>query len=137
MILRVKKWLVILPALSIVILACANVVVTDTTGAKSSASPPIKEAINHPPVIDGNLKVSPSTRVSPGRTCTVECLAKDPDNDELSYVWSASKGKISTGGTIATWVAPDCDGTYDITVVVKDAKGGEATQAVQIQVEGG
>lgn len=111
-----------------------SVVVRDEMNAESSVSLLIKVGVNHAPVIVGDLQVSPGMKVSYGRKCTITCPAVDPDGDDLDYVWSTKRGSISAEGHIATWVAPNCAGTYDITVVVKDGRSGETTKAVQIIV---
>ena len=107
-------------------------VVTDEMGGKSTRSLVIKVAINHPPVIE--TVVAQYSRLSPTHSTIIECTASDPDGDELSYTWSTGRGGIFAEGRIAVWVAPDCYGTYNIAVVVKDGRGGEASQTVQITV---
>jgi hypothetical protein len=109
-----------------------TVVVTDEMGGKTTSLLVIKVAINHPPVIETVVAQHP--RIRPGHSTTIECTASDLDDDELSYTWSADRGGIFAEGHIATWVAPDCYGTYTIAVVVKDGRGGEASQTVQITV---
>jgi len=110
-----------------------SVDVTDEKRNKVTGSITITVRENNQPEIT-DLKVSPGMKVTPGRTCKIECIAQDHDGDELSYEWSASRGGLSPEGNIAEWVAPESNGTYDITVVVRDDRGGEATQTVQIKV---
>jgi REJ domain. len=111
-----------------------TVVVVDGKGAKSSASLPVSVMMNHPPVID-ELKVTPAMKVRHGTICTITCLAQDADGDELSYAWSASRGGLfPEGNGVATWIPPKSDGAYDVTVVVRDSRGGEDNQSVQIKV---
>ena len=92
----------------------------------------VTATINHPPAID-SLTAEPQ-RVKKAKTSTIKCLATDPDGDELTYTWSASGGSISGKGSVATWVAPDTYGTYNITVTVTDSRGGQATKSVAIVV---
>jgi len=84
-------------------------------------------ALNNPPIIEDLTTNCP--RVKPVGTATIECVASDPDGDELSYSWSADRGGISGEGSTATWVAPDNTGNYTITVTVTDGRGGEATSS--------
>ena len=112
-----------------------RVVVRDGMGGESSTSLSIKVATNHAPQIKSLVATYP--RLKPGSSTEITCEASDPDGDELSYTWLADGGKISAKGHTATWVAPDCVNSYDITVVVKDGKGGEATETVQFQVRYG
>ena len=87
---------------------------------------------NQPPVISS--LTANEERVAPAGSCQVECIALDPDGDELSYIWLAGDGSISAEGSIATWTAPDSAGTYTITVRVIDDRGGEATTNLTIEV---
>jgi hypothetical protein len=82
---------------------------------------------NSPPIIENLTTDCP--RVKPGGTATIECIASDPDGDELTYTWTADRGNINWEGNIATWVAPSDYGNYTITVTVTDGRGGEATSS--------
>jgi len=89
---------------------------------------------NQPPSIIG-LKAKRDV-LPPLSSCLVECVASDPDGDELVYKWSASKGNILDvdGATIA-WSAPEPEGSYSIMVKVSDGNGGEATNFITITVK--
>jgi hypothetical protein len=106
--------------------------VTDGRGGEATMQLTIGVAINHPPVID-SLTAEPQ-RVKKGMTSNIECIASDPDGDELSYTWSASGGSISREGSVVTWVAPNAFGTYTIIVTVTDGRGGQATKSIDIVV---
>ena len=71
--------------------------------------------------------------VNPSGSCEVECVASDPDGDELSYTWAAC-GDISGGGSVVTWTAPAAPGDYTIAVKVTDGRGGEAIKQLTIGV---
>jgi hypothetical protein len=73
-------------------------------------------------------------RLDPLASCQIECIASDPDGDELSYSWSAAGGLIWYEGPTAIWMAPEALGNYTITVVVSDGRNGEATEQIAIQV---
>jgi hypothetical protein len=64
----------------------------------------------------------------------IECVASDPDGDELSYHWTATGGEILGQGPVVSWVAPDKNGSYTVGVAVTDGKGGEVTSEKQIRV---
>lgn len=64
----------------------------------------------------------------------VECSARDPDGDELSYAWSVDGGEITGEGAVGNWVTPDANGTYTITVTVTDGRGGQDTKSLEIKV---
>ena len=76
--------------------------------------------------------------------CTVEvdsevrlqANASDPDGDQLSYSWSAPRGRLigSTSEATARWRAPDQEGSVQITVRVTDGRGGSASRSVTVRV---
>jgi len=109
-----------------------TVKVTDGRGGEATAQLTTDVVVNHPPVIDG--LVTEALEVGRASPCVIECIASDPDGDELSYTWSASRGNIRGEGAVVTWVAPNADGTYTITVTVTDARGDEATESISIVV---
>jgi hypothetical protein len=106
---------------------------TESVADSVTTAPNVPAPINQQPVITRLMADEGS--LSPKESCRIECYAEDPDGDSLSYEWSASKGDISGTGPVITWTAPKRDGSYDITVVVSDGQGGEATRAVTIDVE--
>jgi hypothetical protein len=65
------------------------------------------------------------------------CTASDPDNDGLSYEWSASGGSISGTGAVVDWTAPEEVGMYDITVVVDDGNDGEDSASLTLIASNG
>ena len=62
--------------------------------------------------------------------------ASDPDDDPLSYGWSAPRGRFvgSTSDATARWRAPDQAGSVQITVRVTDGRGGAASRSVTVRV---
>jgi len=90
------------------------------------------ETVNYPPIIDS--LIPKWWKVRKAVSTTIECVASDPDGDELSYIWSTDGGNISGEGFIVTWVAPNAYGDYTVTVTVTDDKGGEASKSITIQV---
>lgn len=80
---------------------------------------------NHRPVIT-NLVVEPE-KIVPGGSCQISCIATDLDGDELIYGWSASGGEMSGEGATVTWKAPRTAGSYNVTVILTDRRGGIAT----------
>lgn len=109
-----------------------TVKVTDGRGGEAAAELTIGVAVNHPPHIVS--LTSEFEQVKKAMSTAIECTASDPDEDKLSYAWSASGGNISGERSAATWVAPDAFGTYTITVTVTDGRGGEATESIHIEV---
>jgi hypothetical protein len=87
---------------------------------------------NHQPVIK-SLKAEPEG-VPPLGSCQIVCNATAPHGDKLSYNWSASGGAITGEGATVTWTAPSHGGSYNVTVIVTDSRGGEVTDYVTIPV---
>ena len=63
-----------------------------------------------------------------------ECVASDPDEDELTYKWTATAGDICGEGSTVSWTAPKEPGIYTIVVEVADDKGEIATTEQTIEV---
>ena len=58
--------------------------------------------------------------VEPGKQVIINLKAVDVDNEELTYVWLATGGTIEGTATKGTWIAPQKEGGYEITVEVND-----------------
>jgi outer membrane protein OmpA-like peptidoglycan-associated protein len=89
---------------------------------------------NHPPV--AACSVSPSSVfVGSGDSVAVHVNASDPDNDPLTYVYSATGGTVEGIGPEARWNSTGVAlGAYTVSVKVDDGKGGSASCAVDIKV---
>ncbi|MDD5590686.1 MAG: Ig-like domain-containing protein [Dehalococcoidales bacterium] len=109
--------------------------VSDGRGGKATASLTLDVRLNNLPVIEDLIAELLSLRA--GDSATVECLASDPDGDELSYQWSANAGTISGTGSIVTWTAPGAlaplGGTVSVTV--SDGRGGEVISEIYIMIQ--
>jgi hypothetical protein len=79
------------------------------------------------------LEATPG-KVSPLGTCQIVCTASDADEDELSYNWSSNGGEINGEGANVTWHAPRSSGSYNVTIIITDGRGGEATNYIIIEV---
>lgn len=88
--------------------------------------------VNHPPVIRLGVE---SARVFPSGSTQIVCIASDRDGNELSYEWSAVAGEIHGEGSMVTWIAPDYEGIYNVSVTVTDSRGGDVTDHVPMRVE--
>ena len=86
---------------------------------------------NKPPMI---TSLTPSaTEVARGESCTVNCVASDPDADVLTYAWTVTGGAISGTGSTVTWTAPTAEGSYTVTVTISDGEE-TASESCIIQV---
>ena len=89
---------------------------------------------NHPPVIA--VSTTPDKVIEgTGDSTVVQGKASDPDNDPLTYTWSATGGKIEGSGPEVRWnsqgLAP---GKYTITGKVDDGRGGTASSSADVTV---
>jgi len=109
-----------------------TIAVSDTKGNQTVAYLNVNVIENHPPTIQ-SLHINGSDIVV-SDSYEVECLAFDPDGDELTYEWSASGGNLSGQGRTVTWTAPDTPDSYTITVKVSDGQGGEDVASLDIEV---
>ncbi len=110
-----------------------TVTVKDGKGNTTQASVTISVVQNQDPVIS-SLVANPVT-VLPQSNSTVTCVASDQDGDTLTYKWEASDGGITGVGNTVTWVAPDREGWFTITVTVDDSKGGLDVATVSVSAE--
>lgn len=92
---------------------------------------PVKP-VNHPPKVKVNAIPA---QVEEGDVSMVTALASDPDNDPLTYHWSATGGKIEGEGKKVKWIAPlPGVGEYKVTCRVEDGKGGTGEDSATIKV---
>ena len=89
---------------------------------------------NHPPTV--TLTANP-TSVIAGSNDAVALQAKctDPDNDPLNYKWTATGGAIEGTGAETRWNSNGVkEGTYTVTVICDDGRGGTDTKTADITV---
>jgi len=93
----------------------------------------VEKLANRAPVIH---KVSADRyTVFVGDTVNVSVDATDPDEDELTYSWSATGGTfINRHQQSARWIAPKREDSFDLQVTVRDENGGEAGEMLTINV---
>lgn len=90
---------------------------------------------NHPPVAACSVNPT-SLYAGSGDTVAVHVTASDPDNDPLTYSYSATGGSVEGTGADARWNSSGVAvGSYTVNVKVDDGKGGTASCAADIKVE--
>ncbi|MBN2186397.1 MAG: hypothetical protein JW732_02980 [Dehalococcoidia bacterium] len=123
-----------------------TVVVTDSHDEKDTKSLTISVAANNPPVVR-NLVVTPRApeylkehdgeyRILRGVSCEIECIAYDPEGDEIRYEWSADDGDISGQGSAIVWKAPLAPRptTVTVTITVSDSSGNAIAKDIIFEV---
>jgi cell wall-associated NlpC family hydrolase len=97
------------------------------------------ETINQPPVISSMTATLTLMTVRPGETSIISVRASDPENDHLTFSWSASGGMLSatSGPGDKTWTAPNTPDTYTITISITDNQPGHlpVSRSVDITVK--
>ncbi len=90
---------------------------------------------NRPPTVTATC--DPCT-VAPGGEVRLEANASDPDDNALTYAWSAPGGTFAgpVDGASARWLAPSETGTVAVRVRVSDGRGGTASATVSVKIGG-
>ncbi|MEX1277000.1 MAG: hypothetical protein WEE20_13770 [Bacteroidota bacterium] len=88
---------------------------------------------NHPPVIRSLTVTPPAVLI--GAWVVIRVEAEDPDNDRLSYRWSANAGDVIGEGLEVRYTASYCCvGINVVRVRVEDGRGGITTRTLDIPV---
>jgi outer membrane protein OmpA-like peptidoglycan-associated protein len=112
-----------------------NVKVDDGKGGSASCAADIKveEKPNRPPSASLSVERSP---ILPGERTGVTCNGSDPDNDPLTYSYTATGGQIAGSGSNvqfdSTGLPP---GTYTVKCTVNDGRGGTAEASGNVEVK--
>ncbi|HET9183703.1 MAG TPA: PKD domain-containing protein [Candidatus Angelobacter sp.] len=109
--------------------------VDDGRGGTATASTNVTIAAkpNHPPTV--SCAASPQS-VTAGQPVNLTATGSDPDNDQLTYTWNTTAGKITGSGEQAqldtTGLAP---GHYTVNCKADDGKGGVTEGQAGIDVQ--
>jgi len=112
-----------------------NVRVDDGKGGSASCAADIKveEKPNHPPTVTLSIERSP---ILPGERTGVTCNGSDPDNDPLTYSYTATGGQITGSGSNAQFDAAGLKpGSYAVKCMVNDGRGGTAEATGNVEVK--
>ncbi|MGA9048867.1 MAG: hypothetical protein WB588_07735 [Dehalococcoidia bacterium] len=132
-----------------------TVVVSNSRGGSATGNVIINvpEKPNSPPVIsalkftrEGRLPITiklsdvqqnkiPDLVIKKFETAEISCLASDPDNDKLDYVWMTTGGKLIGNGPTVQWIAAGEPGDYTISVDVSDSRGATTTFTIPVTVK--
>jgi outer membrane protein OmpA-like peptidoglycan-associated protein len=101
-------------------------------GLPKAAPPP---PVHHPPVAACSANPT-SVYAGSGDVVAIHVNASSPDNNPLTYSYTATGGTVDGNGPDARWNSAGLAvGTYTVAVKVDDGKGGTASCAVDIKVE--
>jgi len=90
---------------------------------------------NRPPVASCSATPA-SVYAGTGEVVSVHADASDPDNDPLTYAWSATGGTIDGAGAQVRWSSNGLAlGSYTVTARVSDGRGGAASCSTDVKVE--
>lgn len=116
----------------VAVLALAAILGSACAAPVAPPAPPPTQEPNQAPVIS-KVTANPAEVVSGGSTA-ITCTAADPDDDPLTYTWTASAGTVTGTGSQITWVSPNQSGSYTIGVTASDNRGSKATGSVTVTV---
>ena len=104
-----------------------------TTGRTTTTPRAPSRPSNRPPTVSASCD---PCEVRPGGEVALTAAAADPDDDALTYAWSAAEGRFGDGteAAAARWTAPGAPGRFTIRVEVSDGDGGSASAAVTVEV---
>jgi outer membrane protein OmpA-like peptidoglycan-associated protein len=109
--------------------------VDDGRGGTASCAVDIKvePRPNRPPVISCSVERSP---ILPGERTAITAVASDPDNDPLTFTWTASGGQIVGSGAKVQFDSTGLQpGSYNVKGTVSDGRGGSADCSVNVDVQ--
>ena len=112
-----------------------SVTVDDSRGGIAEHSVSLRVKANATPEIKS--LTADSSWIPAGESTRLECVVVDADGDDVALEWSATGGEFVGEGTSVVWVAPEDGDVHWVSVVARDAYGGESHRATPISVASG
>jgi outer membrane protein OmpA-like peptidoglycan-associated protein len=112
-----------------------NVKVDDGRGGTATCSADVKvePRPNRPPTISCSADRTP---IQAGERTGITSTASDPDNDPLTYSYSASAGQVTGNGPKAEFDSTGLSaGSYTVKCSVSDGRGGNADASTTVDVQ--
>ncbi len=106
--------------------------VTDNAGQTASQTLTIHVVANQAP---RNVTITANPAIlDPGGSSTLSCLASDPDNDPITYTWTAEAGTIGESGANVPFIAPEEVGVVTVSCTAADPSGASTTATFDVFV---
>ena len=112
-----------------------SVTADDSRGGIAEYSVSLRVKANAVPEIAS--MAADSDWVGAGQSTRFTCEVADDDGDDVALEWSATGGKLFGQGDAVIWVAPEEGDVHWITVIARDAYGGESRRAMPVSVTSG
>ncbi|OQA06743.1 MAG: hypothetical protein BWY66_01706 [bacterium ADurb.Bin374] len=113
----------------------AGIDTTDTTDTTLTDTSSTSTSANLSPIL--NI-TSSNAMVGLGGEVNLTADAIDPDGDPVQLAWTASGGVIIKNvSNMAVWKAPSTTGSYEISCLASDGKGGATSSKLNVAVVGG
>jgi len=80
-----------------------------------------------------SVKIEPAT-VNAGGYVKVSVNATDPENELITYTYSATGGDVEADGSAGYWKVPGSAGTYTVNTEAKDEHGETTTKTATVTV---
>lgn len=112
-----------------------NAKVDDGRGGSATCSTDVRvePKPNQPPTISCSTDRSP---IQPGERTGITSTASDPDNDQLTYSYSATGGTVTGTGPKVEFDSTGLQaGSYTVKCSVSDGKGGTADASTNVDVQ--
>jgi outer membrane protein OmpA-like peptidoglycan-associated protein len=112
-----------------------NAKVDDAKGGTATCAADIRvePKPNQPPTISCSTDRSP---IQPGERTGITSIASDPDNDSLTYSYTATGGQVTGNGAKAEFDSTGLQaGSYTVKCSVSDGKGGTADASTNVDVQ--
>jgi outer membrane protein OmpA-like peptidoglycan-associated protein len=101
--------------------------------ASCTADIAVNKKPNQPPTISCSTERSP---IMPGERTAITATASDPDNDPLTYSYSATGGQVTGDGPKAQFDSTGlAAGSYTVKCSVSDGRGGTADASTNVDVQ--
>ncbi len=113
----------------------ANAKVDDGKGGNATCAADIKveQRPNRPPVISCSTERSP---IQAGERTAITSTASDPDNDPLTYSYTATGGQVTGSGAQVQFDATGLPaGNYTVKCMASDGRGGNAESSTTVEVK--